>query len=345
VDIRERIAYLKSKLHEEGCTREELKELYFLLFQHGSKEELAEILKKEWDSDAVSPLLDGEASASLLANIKNKIHIASPKKIQLGYQYFSKIAASILLLGAVVWGAYHYVRNQEEAINIRYITKSTNKRQRATVTLSDGSVVMLNAESSITYPEVFAATSREIKLTGEAFFEVVRDPDKPFTVESGGLLTTVLGTSFNIRTAPDRQTEVTVATGKVKISPDNKYNNKERATELEKILLPKQQAKFDPEAYSIQISEVDLTKYLIWKEQDLNFELVPFPEVIQMLERWYHVKIILQNHASDHCLVRAKYQNESLPNVLDGLQLLIDFDYKTIDEGQILITAKGCVEQ
>ena len=70
--------------------------------------------------------------------------------------------------------------------------------------------------------------------------------------------------------------------------------------------------------------------------------MVPFSEVVKTLERWYNIEIVMKNKLADNCLVRAKYKNEALTNVLDGLKLLVNFDYKLINDKQVIITGRQC---
>ncbi|MBT34432.1 MAG: hypothetical protein CMO01_32615, partial [Thalassobius sp.] len=110
----------------------------------------------------------------------------------------------------------------------------------------------------------------------------------------------------------------------------------------EAVLIPNQQASFNAVDLSIMVSEVDLTPYLAWKNNALYFDMVPFSEVVKTLERWYNIEIVMKNKLADNCLVRAKYKNEALTNVLDGLKLLVNFDYKLINDKQVIITGRQC---
>jgi hypothetical protein len=96
----------------------------------------------------------------------------------------------------------------------KFITSSTPRGQKSLITLPDGSRVFLNSESSISYPEFFSKDKREISLTGEAFFDVTRDENRPCIIHSGNVVTKVLGTSFNIQAFDGKDILVTVATGK-----------------------------------------------------------------------------------------------------------------------------------
>ena len=132
--------------------------------------------------------------------------------------YWLKAAVAAVLLVLFAWVLY--TTNKPGTAPLELLVKETQRGQKSTITLADGSTVMLNAQSRLTYPRQFAGT-REVVLEGEAFFLVNHNPDKPFVVRSGRLQTTVLGTSFNIEAFPEKNIKVTVATGKVRVRHTN----------------------------------------------------------------------------------------------------------------------------
>ena len=98
----------------------------------------------------------------------------------------------------------------------------------------------------------------------------------------------------------------------------------------------------DLDSHTLSVSKVDLDKYLAWRENELYFDSEKFEDVIKTLERWYNVKIALKNDVVNNCLIHAKYKNEVLSNVLDGLRLLVNFNYKILDDQTIEITGISC---
>ncbi|UII26418.1 FecR domain-containing protein [Fulvivirga maritima] len=249
------------------------------------------------------------------------------------------MAASVLILMSLISAFFFHQLNKKpeaSADNIKWITKATPNGQRSVVRLKDGSVVTLNAGSSITYPEFFDKAKRQIKLKGEAFFEVSKNAAWPFVVESQGVLTTVLGTSFNIKAFDNQNTQVTVATGKVKVA------STDIDVPQEAILRPNQQANFRLEDELMEVKEVDIDNYLAWKTNELYFDMIPFSEVLEVLEKKYNVHIAMTNDLSSKCLVRARYKNESLETVLKGLQLLVHFNFKIHDGNKITVEGMGC---
>lgn len=241
------------------------------------------------------------------------------------------IVASVMLLIGMGIGAY-YIANTGNSIN--YLTKTTSNRNRSLITLSDGSTIGLNTRSSIRFPEKFDGESRDVYLEGEAFFDVKKDPDRPFIVHSGNIQTRVLGTSFNVRAFKGEALAVTVKTGKVNVI----------STTMDESLVlgPGDQAISQASSRLFKRS-VDVELYTAWVNRSLEFDLIPFDEVIGRLEKAYNLNIEIENNAANQCLVRGRYKNEQLINVLEGLKLVVNFEYHIKDDNRIIINGIGCV--
>lgn len=231
-----------------------------------------------------------------------------------------KIAAAVALL---VVAAVVLVQNQPTdnskpaAVQYAEVIKSNPAGQKSKVYLPDGTIVHLNSESSIRFIEGFA-NGRKVQLTGEAFFDVTEDPTRPFTVYSGGLATTALGTSFNINSYNRKQTEVILVTGKVKVEQEGEdqlvyLEPGERATLLA--------------GESLQKATADLTTATYWKEGILYFDQTAIAEVVATLERWYGVHIQADNLPPVKCYGTFQ-KNEYLTNVLDVLSHSVGFGYE-----------------
>jgi transmembrane sensor len=243
------------------------------------------------------------------------------------------VAASVIMLAAVGWLLYTSQTRKEEGV--KYITHTTGRGQQAVITLQDGSIVKLNNSSAISFPEKFTNGKREITLQGEAFFEVKRDPQKPFVVKSGDLTTAVLGTSFNICAYQDKPIEVTVKTGRVLVA------NVRRQTErLE--LLPNQQIYFDPAKAIWEKRDVSLERYLAWTDKIIYLDNTRIAELTDILEKWYAVTITLDNKALGNCTVSGKYKSDRLANILEGLKIMHGIEYRFVSEREIVIKGKPC---
>lgn len=153
--------------------------------------------------------------------------------------------------------------------------------------LDDGTEVWLNADSRLEFPDKFAANKRQVKLSGEAYFNVTKESERPFIVNLNNIDIEVLGTEFNISAYKnDDQIKTTLVEGKVSVK-----NNSEIETK-QKILSPGEQASFDINNGAIEIKQVDVYQYIAWKEGRFVFELQTLGEIAKVLERWYDVDFV-----------------------------------------------------
>ncbi len=266
--------------------------------------------------------------------IQNKIHKRIKKQ---AFGFFSlqnplfRYAAALLLPGfiaSLVWISYSRGYWAEQVV------VSTTRGEQKEIVLPDGTKVVLNNESSISYKEKFAG-GRNVQLTGEAFFDVVKNPAKPFTVQSEDILTTVLGTSFNVKNYEYESSYVTVLTGKVNVAS---IEQPEEAIDLK----PNEQARFDAVTGKLFRKTVDADNYAVWRNKVIRFDSAPLSEVTQVLARWYGVDIKFANEALASCTISGKYKEDTLLNVLEGIKFIIDIDYKFVSKQEVVIEGKGC---
>lgn len=244
-------------------------------------------------------------------------------------------AASFLLIATVGFLTYYLPAFREKPTGTNYITKEVPRGQKTTIQLPDGSLVKLNALSSLKFPENFNERLREVYLTGEAFFEVKRNTERPFVVKSGSLQTTVLGTSFNVRAYPDEaQIAVTVATGKVGVQNAD--------TTLSQILLPADQAVYDMASSTLHKRKADLEKCLAWRDGVIRLEDITMKQAADILEKWFDVNIIFTSTKTAQCNVNGIYENESLENILESLSFINGLQYEFTNAKTIEITGGRC---
>lgn len=175
----------------------------------GSKIKKEEGMREEWDTVPDKGMLPDEMKIRMWANIQ-KATVYSRKRT---YRWIA--AACILFLISIA--GYKSFTNDLFSPEAKMVAAKTFPRDIRLLRLPDGSRVWINQNTEIEYPEQFAANIRKVTLRGEAFFEVARDPSKPFIITSGEISTTVLGTSFNIKAYGHSHPEVRVRTGKVKV--------------------------------------------------------------------------------------------------------------------------------
>lgn len=169
---------------------------------------------------------------------------------------------------------------------VRYHAVTTPTGGFYALTLPDKSKVWLNAESRISYPTVFAGKERRVEVTGEAYFEVSKDPSKPFIVSTGDAEVRVLGTHFNVRNYGDEETiKTTLLEGSVEVSAGGTPNTKSGT-----ILKPTQQASLSSQSNkssSIMVQTVDVESVIAWKNGYFDFKAASFTDVMKEIKRWY----------------------------------------------------------
>ena len=201
------------------------------------------------------------------------------------------------------------------------------------VTLPDGTLIHLDRGSRLVTPRRFGRHSREVSLSGVAWFEVAHDASRPFTVHAGDVDVTVLGTKFSIRADNDEQTVVDLVEGRVKVSA---------ARDGRVILSPGEEACWDREKKQLIKTTVTDPNFLAWKTRQLIFNATPLQAVLGTLEKTYHVHFITGNRPLN-CRVTASFDNEPLKNVLSTLSEILDISFESGKEGYT-IAGPGCRE-
>ncbi|ASZ09888.1 FecR domain-containing protein [Chitinophaga pendula] len=164
---------------------------------------------------------------------------------------------------------------------LTYNTISTPRGGQYQIALADGTVVWLNAASSLRFPSHFGGSSREVELTGEGYFEVAPMANQPFRVKAGNTTVDVLGTHFNINAYTDEQTQTTtLVEGAVRCRQGNS----------DVVLKPGQQAQVNNEALRL-VKMADLEQVLAWKNGYFQFDGTPLPQLIRQIARWYDLEV------------------------------------------------------
>lgn len=252
------------------------------------------------------------------------------------FNLWMRVAAACVLLVAAV-GGYTLLDWRNTAPETlqdsqwEWIVRQNPSGQKTKIQLPDGSIVYLNADSEIRYKEDFSS-DRKIHLEGEAFFEVVTDSLHPFVVESSGVYTQVVGTSFNINTfSGEKVVTVTVLTGRVMMGTEELR---------EGIFLDAgEEAVASGESRGFSKQRVDVSKTTLWKSGILYFEKTPFESVIAKLSRWYGVEFNVQGSFPDALSSGMFQRHESLENVLYVLGPTLGFTHE-INGKTVIITFK-----
>jgi ferric-dicitrate binding protein FerR (iron transport regulator) len=355
-----RLRYLLRKYLNKACTRQDLKELWQLMSELSEEDEIDPELQQLWNAEEEKSNPSKEVNRDkLFIRLQQKMReqefdykriIANrPRRLtqrRLAQRRITQIAIAASLSGCIFlswWLINGRIRSRSSASAGLTVKKSAGHQ---VINLPDGTVVTLNHDSKLDYPAAFNSKTREVYLSGEAFFEVKGDVTKAFLVHTGRFVTRVLGTSFNIKAySGDENISVTVTTGKVQVqrSDDKKPLG---------ILLPGDQLVIGrpdfggpdtggPDNKAVLV-KADLQKVLDWKKEDLAFDNITFDEAAVLIGNHYGVELRFQNEAIRNCRFTGNFGKESLEEVLDIIGDLTRTKWHRDNNKLIWIEGEGC---
>ncbi|MCG8309270.1 MAG: DUF4974 domain-containing protein [Cytophagales bacterium] len=297
--------------------------------------------KKSWQASRIK--FDAPNSESVFRNILNKIDdhqefeisnpkVGEPARRRISISLITRIAASLIIFVTLLYFISSNINSDVgESKEIAYIAKQNPSGQKSKIYLPDGSEVWLNAESRISFPEFFSEDVREIELEGEAFFEVIKKSNHPFIVRAGDLTTTVLGTSFNVKSFKgDRSIQVALKRGKVKVDVEGSPGRSSVYLE------PGEAVEFHKADAQVVKKKIDPDKLSAWKDGVIVFKDADLDEIVQTLSRWYGVKIEVRNPKPEAWTYNGAFDNAILENVLKSISFSEEFSY-SINQKNVII--------
>ena len=285
----------------------------------------------------------------IFSEVLNKINATPrlsddpPVQRTITMRWWIRLTAAAVVLIMIAYYSYSLLREKPSPV-----AKAVHENNLVNTTahiikqvLSDSSVVWLSPGANLRFPDEFDATSRRVAMSGDCFFEVTKNPRRPFIIESNKLITKVWGTSFHVFDKPgNSEAKVTVVTGKVSVS---KKGNRGEAikpviSKDELVLLPKQQAVFIPKTDQLsEHTQTDMTPLSKWSHISLSFSNTPFPEIVTALQQQFNVVFQLKDKRLKEVKMTADFSNLNLAEVLDLLKLTMNINYEIQDE-QIVIS-------
>ncbi|MDN3668926.1 FecR domain-containing protein [Echinicola jeungdonensis] len=261
--------------------------------------------------------LTDQLYTEMYENIVSKDSAEKVKTRSINWGFWKNMAAA-LLLGACLYLAYIMkpAKKQKEPLAVEMITRENPAGQKSTITLSDGTKVHLNAKSSLTFPDRFSDSVRNVSLEGEAFFDVTENKNKPFVISTGDNLIKVLGTTFNVK--KEEGLSVALVTGKVSVE-DVRGN---------KIVLEPKEMVVKDKVGKITKTTFDPFEVIGWKDKYLVFKDDSFVEMKRKLEKWYGVDIQAKGFSQKDWSYSGVFYKETLENVLEGISITSNFAYK-----------------
>lgn len=269
-----------------------------------------------------------------------KLRIQGPPLLKKRFTYL-KYAAAFLAATLAIASTYYYSQQKEKPnLNLVYVEKKTLAHETVKIMLPDSSMVYLAKSSKLRWPSSFlAASSRTIYLEGEAFFEVTQNPNKPFIVHSGSLITEVLGTSFNITAyAAANEYRVAVQTGRVSVS-----SNIAGETQLLDMLTPGKMLRYAIDKQDFETLDIDPKQANNWLTRHLIFKKASLKEVLTQLAHCYPVEFMLENSVQqDDYQFNATFEKQNIKQIMQQLQLMSGgaLTYKIMEHGKIKIGIK-----
>jgi transmembrane sensor len=286
-----------------------------------------------------------------LARVEEAVKSTSPhftfhitSKLVMKYAAFLIICVSIYI-----------IRSQIKSYEVKPEKLVTQNGSRSRTILPDGSTVWLNAGSKIFYEKDFCKTTREIRLEGEAFFDVIKEPGRPFIVHTGGIDIKVLGTAFNVKSYPeDKSVETTLLRGLVQVTKAGQSKSvpillhPHQKLIVDKILvdqLPSPVAgSYNSKIPTKDFIVVPLNEQqnenerpeIAWIYNRLEFRGLNFEELAKKLERWYNVSIVFEDETVRKLNFNGSFENETVEQAFEALQTANKFNYK-INGHEILV--------
>lgn len=261
------------------------------------------------------------------------------------------IGFALVLSAGLVW----YIQTQQKTTNLAEAKRQpvkevvTNKATKTKLVLPDGTIAWLNAGSKLTYGNWANTDTREVSLMGEGYFDVAKNPQKPFIIHTSVLDVRVLGTRFNLKAYPEEQTtETSLLHGSVEVRLHQQPNKVIRLVPNQKLIVrniaelpqaaqPKRNlSNFSSEILplkAVQIgSEASLLVETSWVSNKLAFVDEAFADVARKMERWYDIRIEFNNPRLEELRLTGSFENESLTQAMEALRFIADFKYKIVND-------------
>lgn len=276
-----------------------------------------------WDSQ----LMGDKEVVGQSIYFKIQQNISTSKKPQFYKSRIVRYAAVFLLIINTSIAIYYFRKAKPAFYNEINISTAIGEVKK--ISLSDGSIIWLNAGSQLSYPKTFDENRREVTLTGEAYFQIAHYATKPFIVHTGKLITQVLGTSFNIKAyTDDKDFKISVLTGKVGVF-ESKKDSKLPAQFLvanESLVYDKHHEKFKP------LKHTDSKVETVWIEKKLVFQNTTLEEVVNVLERHFNVSIHLTDPSLSEYKLYADFNEPDIDKIINKIALSLDL--KVTEEGR-----------
>jgi ferric-dicitrate binding protein FerR (iron transport regulator) len=310
---------LMLKFLSDTATAEEREAMEAWMADSEENAKYIEQLKSLWANAESFSLLDSIDLDQNWQGVQSKVNQQKAGNSKI----FWRIAAAVVFIVSASFLAKSLLYSPPEQLSI-------TAQEQSEFTLPDGSVVTLKKGATLKYPEEFE-DERRVVFEGEAFFDVVSNPQKPFIINADDTETMVLGTSFNLKTATSHTGfELVLVEGKVSFSTPN-----------EKVVLtPGQRVALGPNGL-LEKTENTNRNFQAWQTGTLVFENAKMSDVFQDIGNAYNVRFEMENAAFASCTLTARYDQEDLDSILNTLEILFNTSFNKQQE-TILVSGGSC---
>lgn len=253
----------------------------------------------------------------------DRVSVSEMSEKRINWWKITTVAASVAML--IVFGLYRNARSGDPVTEMVYVADKPSQ-----ITLSDGTRVWLSSRSRLCCPQAFTGKTRDVTLSGEAYFEVISDGDHPFRVTADAQTVEVIGTRFNIR-AYDDEPDITTALveGSVRVTTDRHHDVV--------VLKPGQQICSPKTGQSFVVSDANIDMLMSWKTRKYVFNNQPFEDIARVLEKGFDVSIRIENEDLKKKPYTMRFENgESLERILDLIKVNAKYSYK-YENGDVVI--------
>lgn len=323
-----RLIELQIKKESENLTLHERKEFQELLRGNDSYSQLVDFL----DSIEEKDVFVANEEIDLVNNFQKLEKKINANNSRINIKKYLLLAASFLIAFIFIKYIFFPIDKNKLAENIF----TTEKGSKSTLNLPDGSKIWINSDTKVTYNDDFGKNKREIFLEGEAYFDIVKDVERPFVVHTSNMKIKVLGTIFNVRAYPDEDnTETSLIEGSIEVALPEDGSKIFQLKANEKIIVnnDSKQKNNGVNESSIIITKVKKLETdssiveTLWRENKLAFREENLKNIVKLLNHWYNIDIIITDEKLTNNLYSGTFKEDNIRDVMDALSLTGDFTY------------------